>query len=163
MSGRAKTASVNRRGSPDVVNKRKAARAFNELLGGASASGKLDGRTEKRRLRLLDELKEGQARASKKGLKPIEVLTRIDALLRLGESLVAIKKVCRPARPVAASAEVIAGVKRLHEAYRFPPEVYVFVGIDEATLRRAGVVGRAGVAGRPTIRKGLPAGTARAA
>jgi hypothetical protein len=132
----------NRRGSPDVVSKRRAARAFNELLGGASNAGKLDGRTEKRRQRLLDELKEGQARASKKGLKPIDVLTRIDALLSLGESLAAIKKVCRPPKAVVASAEVVAGVKRLHEAYGFPAEVYAFVGIDDATLRRAGVVGR---------------------
>jgi hypothetical protein len=158
----------NRRGSPDVVSKRRAARAFNELLGGASSAGKLDGRTEKRRQRLLDELKEGQARASKKGLKPIDVLTRIDALLSLGESLAAIKKVCRPPKAVAASPEVVAGVKRLHEAYGFPAEVYAFVGIDDATLRRAGVVGRgAGIAdakpGSPRMRKATTNSSARAA
>jgi hypothetical protein len=160
-------AKQNRRGSPDVVSKRRAARAFNELLGGAQAAGKLDGRTEKRRKRLLDELKEGQARASKKGLKPIDVLTRIDALLALGESLAAIKKVCRPPKPVPVSAEVVAGVKRLHEAYGFPPEVYAFVGIDDAVLRRAGVVSAISGAkppGAPRIRKVPPnGGAARAA
>jgi hypothetical protein len=167
--GTSAKATRNRRGSPDVVSKRRAARAFNELLGGASSSSKLDGRTEKRRQRLLDELKEGQARASKKGLKPIDVLTRIDALLSLGESLAAIKKVCRPPKPVAASAEVVAGVKRLHEAYKFPPEVYAFVGIDDATLRRAGVLGRGvGLAdtkpGSPRMRKAAESGgSARAA
>ncbi len=156
----------NRRGSPDVVSKRRAARAFNELLGGTQSAGKLDGRTEKRRQRLLDELKEGQARASKKGLKPIDVLTRIDALLALGESLAAIKKVCRPPKPVAPSPEVVAGVKRLHEAYRFPREVYAFVGIDDATLRRAGVVGRAAdlTSASPRMRKASTnGGSARAA
>ena len=83
------------------------------------------------------------------------MLTRIDALLALGESLAAIKKVCRPPKPVAPSPEVVAGVKRLHEAYRFPREVYAFVGIDDATLRRAGVVGRAAdlTSASPRMRK----------
>ena len=84
------------------------------------------------------------------------MLTRIDALLSLGESLAAIKKVCRPPKPVASSPEVVAGVKRLHEAYGFPAEVYAFVGIDDATLRRAGI-GRgaelAAKAGSPRMRK----------
>ena len=130
---------TNRRGSPDVVKKRRAARHFNELLAGASGP-KRDGRTEKRRARMLEELRDGLARATRRPLKPIDVLTRVHDLLALGESLSALRKICRPVRAVVMSEEVVAGVKSLHEAYRFAPEIYAFVGIDEATLRRAGVL-----------------------
>src|ERR1700722_14776112 len=53
----------NRRGSPEAIEKRRAARLFNDVLGGRGASAqKLDGRTEKRRQRLLKELADGMAR-----------------------------------------------------------------------------------------------------
>ena len=130
---------TSRRGSPEAIEKRRAARRFNDLLASESRPGRLDGRTEKKRQRLLKELKDGQLRASGKGLKPIDILQRIDELLALGEPLVALKKALKPPRPVVSSDEVIAGVKQLHEAYGFRPEAYAFVGIDEATLRRAGV------------------------
>ncbi len=136
----------NKRASREAVDKRRAARAFNELLLGSGPSNKLDGRSEKRRKRMLEELGSGQLRASGRELKPIEVLIRVSALLDLGEPLSSIKKVCRTPRAVEASASVIAGVKRLHAAYRFPPEAYLFVGIDEVTLSRAGVSARPALA-----------------
>ncbi len=144
---------ANRRGNPDVVKKRRAARQFNEVLAELGASGpKRDGRTEKRRARMLEELREGMVRSTRKALKPIDVLTRVHDLLALGEPLAAIRKVCRPARSVPMSDEVIAGVKSLHEAYGFAPEIYPFVGLDEATLRRAGVLrGKSG----PGLNPGL--------
>ncbi len=56
----------NRRGSPEAIEKRRAARLFNDILGGRSAGAKkLDGRTEKRRQRLLRELEAGTARGSR--------------------------------------------------------------------------------------------------
>jgi hypothetical protein len=130
----------NRRANPDVIQKRKAARRFNELLAEAgSGGGKLDGRTEKRRQRMLDELREGRVRSTGRPLKPIDILGRVESLLELGEPLASIKKACKPPRPVPASVQVIAGIKRLHAAYGFRSEAYAFVGIDGPTLKRAGV------------------------
>src|SRR5512146_414104 len=63
----------NRRGSPEAIEKRRVARVFNDVLGGRLASAhKLDGRTEKRRQRLLAELEAGKARGSRE-LKPLDV------------------------------------------------------------------------------------------
>lgn len=130
---------ANRRGSPDVVEKRRAARHFNDVLLGRGARA-LDGRTEKRRQRMLQELAEGAARGGKRELKPIDVLARVQALLDLGEPLASIKRACPAPRPAPPTPEVIDGVRRLHKAYGFALEAYRFVGIDDLTLRKAGVL-----------------------
>ncbi len=129
----------SRRGSPEAIEKRRAARRFNDLLSGEARASRLDGRTEKKRQRLLEELREGHLRASGKGLKPIDILLRVDELLSLGEPVASIKKALKPPRPVVTTDEVVDGVKQLHSAYGFRPEAYAFVGIDDATLKRAGV------------------------
>jgi hypothetical protein len=131
----------NRRGSREAVEKRRAARQFNDLLLGGGGARRLDGRTEKRRQRMLAELKEGHARSSKQPLKPIDVLCRIQALLDLDEPLAALRKVCPAPRGVEITDHVVLGLTRLHEAYAFRPEAYAFVGIDDAALRRAGILG----------------------
>lgn len=130
----------SRRGSPEVVDKRRAARHFNEVLAevGAGAS-RLDGRTEKRRKRMLEELREGKTRGAGRPLKPIDVLVRVHDLLELGEPLSALRKVSKPPRPVPASPDIIDSLKRLHAAYGFRPEVYAFVGIDERAVAKAGL------------------------
>jgi hypothetical protein len=102
----------------------------------------LDGRTAKRRLRILEELKRGTDRSRKRDLKPIDVLLRVQALLDLGEPIASIRKSCRAVKPVEPSEAVVTGVRDLHAAYRFSPSAYQFVGIDEATLKRAGIVER---------------------
>lgn len=130
----------NRRASPDVIEKRRAARHFNDMLLGQGARPGLDGRTEKRRQRLLQELAERAARGGKHELKPIDVLSRVQALLDLGEPLASIRKACPPPRSVEITPEIVDGLRRLHQAYGFAPEVYRFVGIDLAALRRAGVL-----------------------
>ncbi len=130
----------NLRGSPEAVEKRRAARLFNKVLLG-DATGGSDGRTERRRRRLLAELAKGTARGGKRELKPIDVLTRVQELLALGEPLASLEKTCPPPRPVEATPEVLEGIRRLQKAYGFPAEVYAFVGIDAETLRRAGVLG----------------------
>ncbi len=131
----------SRRASPEVIEKRRAARAFNEaLLGGGAGAALVDGRTERRRRRLLEELSQGTSRGGKRELKPIEVLSRVQELLELGEPLASIRKACPKPRPVEATPEIVEGIRRIHEAYTFPPEAYHFVGLDTATLRKAGVI-----------------------
>ena len=133
--------STNRRAAPEVVDKRRAARRFNALLEGTHEGTGRDGRTEKKRQRLLAELREGMARASRKPLKPIDVLLRVQALLDLGETPSAIRRACKAVRPVAPSEDLIEGLRTLHAAYRFSESAYSFVGIDVPTLRAAGIGG----------------------
>lgn len=129
----------NKRGSPEVVEKRKVARLFNSTLTGGGEAPELDGRTEKRRQRLLRELREGTKRGAR-ALKPLEVMTRVNELLELGETPAAVRKVCKPARAIEATDALTTLVKRLHAAYAFRPETYRFVGIEESVLIDAGVV-----------------------
>jgi hypothetical protein len=68
------------------------------------------------------------------------VLDRVSELLELGEPLVALKKICRPRQAPAAGARLVEAVRELHRAYRFRPEAYRFVGVDDAVLRAAGVL-----------------------
>jgi len=146
----------NRRGSPEAIEKRRAARMFNDVLGGrGNASSKLDGRTEKRRQRLLRELEAGTARGSRE-LKPLDILQRVQELLELGEPLSAIRKVSKVRKSQLSADAVVDVVERLHKAYGFRPEVYRFVGIGDDVLKSAGVVGE-----RPRKRGGRGATPAR--
>ena len=128
------------RGSPEVVEKRRAARAFNEALLGGAGAALVDGRTERRRRRLLEELSKGTIRGGKRELKPIEVLSRVQELLSLGEPLASIRKACPKPRPIDATPEIVEGIRRIHEAYTFPAAAYTFVGLDTAALKKAGVI-----------------------
>lgn len=142
----------NRRGSPEAIEKRRVARVFNDILGGSgSAAGKLDGRTEKRRQRLLKELEAGKARGSRE-LKPLDVLQRVQELMDLGEPLGSIRKVAKVKKNTVAPDAIVGVVERLHKAYNFRPEVYRFVGIGEDVLRDAGVIG--GETKRPAAKRG---------
>ncbi len=135
----------NRRASPEAVAKRRAARAFNEaLLGGGARAAAIDGRTERRRRRLLQELADGVARGGKRELKPIDVLSHVQELLELGEPLASIRKVCPRPRPVEATPEIIERIRKLHEAYTFAAAAYRFVGLGPDALRKAGVLKRRG-------------------
>lgn len=131
--------SGNRRGSPEAIEKRRVARAFNDLMGGGSSAPKLDGRTEKRRQRLMRELEEGKAHGARE-LKPLDVLQRVNELLELGEQLAAIRKVRRLPKPVTSNDGTIELVHRLHNAYGFRRETYRFVGITDEVLQDAGVI-----------------------
>lgn len=134
----------NRRGSPEAIEKRRVARVFNDILGGRGAAAhKLDGRTEKRRQRLLKELEAGKARGSRE-LKPLDVLQRVQELMDLGESLSSIRKVTKVRKNAVPPEAIVGVVERLHRAYSFRPEVYRFVGIGEEVLREAGVLDASG-------------------
>jgi hypothetical protein len=130
----------NRRGSPEAIEKRRAARIFNDVVGGRGVGGpKLDGRTEKRRQRLLRELEAGTARS--KELKPLDVLQHVHELMELGEPLSSIRKVAKVRKPANVSAEsMVEVVSKLHQAYNFRPEAYRFVGVGDDVLRSAGVL-----------------------
>ncbi len=131
-------APANRRGSPEAIAKRRAARAFNDMLGAGGATR--DGRTEARRRRLLEELERGKARGSGKALKPLDTLLRVHELLELGEPLANLRKVCRPPRPAPPDPAIGEVLRRLHAAYAFRPETYRFVGIADEMLVACGVV-----------------------
>jgi hypothetical protein len=138
----------NRRGSPEAIEKRRVARVFNDILGGPGASAhKLDGRTEKRRQRLLRELEAGKARGSRE-LKPLDILQRVQELMDLGEPLSSIRKVAKVKKNAVSPDAIVGVVERLHRAYSFRPEVYRFVGIGEEVLREAGVLAEAARRGR---------------
>jgi hypothetical protein len=131
----------NRRGSPEAIEKRRAARFFNDVLGGrSSAINRLDGRTQKRRQRLLKELETGKARGTR-DLKPLDVLLRVQELLELGEGVSALRKLVK-IKKVGLGEDLPVAITRLHKAYNFRPEVYRFVGIGEDLLREVGVIPR---------------------
>ena len=129
----------NRRGSPEAIEKRRAGRLFNDVMGGRSSAGKLDGRTEKRRQRLLRELETGKARGSR-DLKPLDILQHVQELLELGEPLASIRKVTKVRKSAVVPEAMVEVVQKLHQAYHFRPETYRFVGVDDDVLRNAGVL-----------------------
>ena len=132
-----KRASAGGRGSSEAIEKRRVARQLNALFGSTNGqAGKLDGRTEKRRKRLLKELKEGRRGEP---LKPIEVVTHANELLELGETLSSIRKNgVRSVRTDARaqdgigsfSSEQLEAVQRTQSAYGFRPEVWKLLGIN---------------------------------
>jgi len=125
------------RGSPEAIEKRKVARMFNDMLG-AGPIAKLDGRTEKRRQRLLKELEAGSAHGGR-GLKPLDVLNHVTELLAIGEPLGSLRKARKPPKPLPVSKETVELVQRLHKSYGFPRQAYRFVGIGDDTLKKAGI------------------------
>jgi hypothetical protein len=138
-SSRTAAKTQNRRGSPEAIEKRRAARMFNDVLGGRGAGvAKLDGRTEKRRQRLLRELESGTARSRE--LKPLDVLQRVQELMELGEPLSAIRKVAKVRKTSLPPESIVEIIGRLHRAYNFRPEAYRFVGVGDDVLRSAGVL-----------------------
>jgi len=138
-TGRATAKPQNRRGSPEAIEKRRVARLFNDILGGRAGAGKRDGRTEKRRQRLLRELESGKVRGSRE-MKPLDVFVRVHELMELGEPLSSIRKVTKVRKNTVPAEDIVEVVGRLHKAYGFRPECYRFVGVDDDVLRTAGVL-----------------------
>jgi hypothetical protein len=133
---KASAAKPNRRGSPEAIAKRVAARNLNDVLTGKKAGGPvLDGRTEKRRQRLLKELAEGE-------LKPVDMLLKVQELLDLGETVVALRKVVPVRRARVAPPGAAEALERMAAAYTLTPAAYRFLGLPEAVLEEAGIVAR---------------------
>ncbi len=125
---KAKKKTTTRRGSPEAIAKRRVARALNRLFEESGATESLDGRTLKRKQRLMRELKEG-----KRGmpLKALEVLAHANELLGLGETLTTLRKL-KPKLPhTPAINEDTAGVYlETQKNYGFDPKAWKVLGID---------------------------------
>ena len=88
----------------------------------------MDGRTLKRKKRLITELKGGRAG---KPLKAQEVLAHVTELLSLGETLTTLRKM-KPRVPPAPrkSEETVAIVRETQATYGFDPRAWKILGID---------------------------------
>ena len=114
------------RGSAEAIEKRKVARHLNSLLTDGVRDARLDGRTEKRRQRLITELKEGRRG---KPLKPIDFLQSVHDLLEIGETIASLKKQGVKARKTELNDEVMETVERTQAAYNFRPEAWKLLGV----------------------------------
>jgi hypothetical protein len=124
----------NRRGSPEAIAKRVAARHLNDVLTGRKSGGPvLDGRTEKRRQRLLKELAERE-------LKPVDLLLKVQELLDLGETVAGLRKIVPVRRVRVAPPGAAEALERMAAAYALTPAAYRFLGLPEAVLVEAGIV-----------------------
>ncbi len=122
-----------RRGSPEAVEKRRVARQLNALLSGESTGKKLDGRTEKKRQRMIATLK------GEKGpkLKPMERVQMASELMGMGETMASLKKHGVKTDKVAQSDETLELVERTQSIYGFEPSAWRILGIrldDEGKL-----------------------------
>lgn len=118
------------RGSPEAVEKRRSARALNALF--SAASGGLDGRTDRRRKRLLAELTNGRRGEP---LSAIDVLTHAAELLSLGETMATLKKQGVRPRSVRPDAALVEAARRAQRAYGLPEEVFELLGLEPARTR----------------------------
>ncbi len=117
-----------RRGSPEAIAKRRAARALNSLFTRSASTSALDGRTLKRKNRLMKELAEGKGGTP---IKAHEVLSHVTELLALGEPMAAIRKL-NPKVPGAPmlTDEAITAIRETQTSYGFDPRAWSMLGID---------------------------------
>lgn len=115
------------RGSKEAIEKRRVARHLNTLLAGKTSRPKLDGRTEKRRQRLLKELKDGKRG---KPIKPIEVVQHVDELLKMGESISSLRRAGIKPRRTALNDEIAETVANAQKVYGFARESWRMLGLD---------------------------------
>lgn len=118
-----------RRGSPEAIAKRRAARALNSIFdAGPGADAALDGRSLKRKRRLIQELQEGKGGEA---LKAHEVLSHATELYGFGENLTSLRKL-KPRLPATPpmTDETIAAIKETQASYNFHPNAWKLLGID---------------------------------
>jgi hypothetical protein len=124
---RASTKKSGGRGSPEAIAKRRTARQLNALLEGGTKDGpKLDGRTEKRRKRLIQELIDGKRG---EGLKPVEAVSHTNELLTLGETLASLKRQGVKPRKFETSVEIMAVARATQAAYGYSEDAWKIIGI----------------------------------
>lgn len=132
----AKSKKETRRGSPEAIAKRRAARALNTLFEKGSTETAMDGRTLKRKRRLMQELKEGKRGET---LKAHEVLGHVTELLTMGENLTSIRalKPRLPPRP-PLTEEVVNAMRETQKAYNYAPQAWRVLGVDIESIMAGG-------------------------
>lgn len=134
------------RGSAEAIRKRRVARALNTILTGeGSTDNKLDGRTEKRRKRLVKELVEGKGGEA---LKPMDVVSHVNELLELGESLSSLRKQKVKPRKIVVDATRASAIEEAQAAYKFRPDAWRMLGVEIDTS------GSVTVPGAPKAKRG---------
>ena len=123
----------NRRGSEEAVAKRRAARALNKLFEDLTRR-RLDGRTEKRRRRLLAELKSGRRG---RALKPSDFVAHVSELLALGESIRSLRKNGLMVPPFRATPEALEVAREVQELCGYDPRAWKLLGVDLEGADRA--------------------------
>lgn len=117
-----------RRGSPEAIAKRRAARTLNTLFAKSAVVGSMDGRTVKRKNRLMKELQQGRGGS---GLKAHEALSHVTELLAMGETVGSIRKLNPrvPSAP-ALTAETVQVIRDTQDSYGFDPRAWKMLGVD---------------------------------
>ena len=115
------------RGSKEAIEKRRVARHLNALLTGKASRPKLDGRTEKRRQRLLKELKDGKRG---KPIKPIEIVQHVDELLKMGESISSVRRAGVKPRRTTLTDEIAETVSSAQKVYGFERDAWRMLGLE---------------------------------
>jgi hypothetical protein len=121
------------RGSPEAIEKRRVARAFNAIFAATPDTPKgLDGRTEKRRQRLVEELKTGKSRKGQP-LLPVERLQAMHQLLEIGETKASLTKqgvkFPRSVAPELKGQEDL--IKQFQAAYDLHPDSWKILGVSK--------------------------------
>jgi len=96
------------------------------VLEEAERTSRLDGRTEKKRRRLILELVEGRNGAP---LKPIDAVCHTHDLLELGETLATLRRQGVKVRKTPLSAEVRGAIREAQSAYAFRTEAWLILGV----------------------------------
>ena len=121
------TKSSGGRGSREAIEKRRVARQLNTLLLRKDSEKRaLDGRTEKRRQRLVEELKKGRKGTP---LKPHDVLHHTHELLQLGETLASLRKQGVRPRRLEFDDEALAVVERHAKTFNYDPRAWQMLGL----------------------------------
>ncbi len=148
-----------RRGSPEAFAKRRAARSLNRMFDQGAVAQAMDGRTLKRKRRLLKELQEGKGGET---LKAHEVLSHVTELLGMGENLTSIRKLkprLPPSPPV--TDEMVGVLRETQQSYNFDPRAWKVLGIDIESIVGGGGGGGGAEAAAPAKRARKTAGTGR--
>jgi hypothetical protein len=122
----------------------------------------MDGRTLKRKRRLLKELQEGKHGET---LKAHEVLSHVTELLGMGENLTTIRKL-KPRLPPSPqlTAEILSVIRDTQQSYNFDPRAWKVLGIDiESVMSGGGGEAEEGTGGRARKTGGRKKGTRKKA
>lgn len=123
------------------MEKRRAARALNAVVDALGGGVELDGRTERRKRRLVKELVSGRRGAP---LKAIDFVAHVSELLGLGESPASLRRKGVRPRKLPADPKFLAVVERTQAAYAFDLRAWKMLGVKAAVgPSKGGARGRA--------------------